>query len=217
MNKLLTLVIMLALCSPLTYAQEKQPIKRDSVKRPLLSKLRTENAQKYKEMKTSERVAVKRTTPRYRYRQCSPCDTRYVAQLLAKQETLTRSEVSNLICTYGPECRDNAEFMQMYNELVHKTIKRNPDGFFEGYESSERAQFREALDEVIMNPVQDDVEPQQVLQTIRTRVLEKRQRSTRSAKSLNEVSMLERLEVKMEADIEKKRIDRERRIRLKRN
>jgi hypothetical protein len=120
----------------LTWAQEKRVVKQveqDSVKRPLLTKIRKENAKTYKKAKVMQRTQprIRSVETRYRFRKCTPCDTRYVAQLLAKDEPLTKTEMSNLLCTYQPQCRDNAEFMPMYNELIHKAIDRSPAKFFD--------------------------------------------------------------------------------------
>lgn len=215
MNKLLTTLVLSLLLTCPVWAQvdSTRSAKEDTIQRPLLSRLRKENADKYQEIKEIQRTQPRSVqVTRYRFKECTPCDTRYVAELLSKEDNLTKSEVRNLMCTYRLECRDNAEFMPMFNELVHKVIQRNPKGFFDQYEAPEQSQYREQLDQVIMNPVRDDVEPQRVLQAVRSRLQETRSKNRTRSANIYSANLLEQLQTKIEANIEQRRLDRIRRL-----
>ena len=68
-------------------AQDRDPKSQtgDTLKRPILSDLRKKNAVKYRQARAKLRSQPRvRTKAAYRFQRCTPCDTRYVAQLLKK-------------------------------------------------------------------------------------------------------------------------------------
>jgi len=222
MNKIFALIMIVFLTAGMSWAQEKRvvkPVEQDSVKRPLLTQLRKENAKAYKKVKVMQRTqpGIRSVETRYRFQKCTPCDTRYVAQLLAKEEPLTKAEMGNLLCTFQPQCRDNAEFMPMYNELIHRAIDRSPTRFFDEYEAPERSQYRQAIDDIMMNPVRDDVDKQKIIRAVRSRIQQKRSIRTRSTQNTSSRELLENLQQKLEADVERKRLDVIRRKNERRN
>ena len=193
MNKLITLLLLTAFCfSPTLQAQQRVPKQKDTV-RPMLSELRKKNAAKYKEARNRLRMQPKSIKRAYRFQRCTPCDTRYVASLL-KKEKLTKAEIRNLICTNQPECRSNAEYREIFNELVHQTIDRVPDRFFDTYEEERQRKFLTELDEEILNPVNDRITNESVLKSLKTRI-------DRKANSNIQPVMLRRLEGKLESKI----------------
>ena len=178
-------------------AQDRNPRSQteDTIKRPILSDLRKKNAVKYKQARARLSSQPKvRTKAAYRFRPCTPCDTRYVAQLL-KKERLNKEEIRHMICTNQPRCKANAEFREMYNELVHKVIDKAPDRFFDTYQERGQRQYLNELDEEILNPIDDRFTAETTLQKIKSRM---------RMKTNNQIDpiMLRRLEGKLERKIQ---------------
>lgn len=193
MNNLATILFAFVFCFSLNLnAQQKDNDQKDSIQRPLLNNLRNKNAVKYQESrkKLQSQPKIKYS---YRFEKCTPCDTRYIAQLLQK-ESLTKKEIKNAICTNQIQCKTNAEFRQMYNELIHRTIAVEPDRFFEIYEENTRNTQLNLLDEEILNPVNDRITNESVLKSLKTRI-------DRKANSNIQPVMLRRLEGKLESKI----------------
>ena len=181
-------------------AQERdsQSQSKDSVKKPLLKDLRKRNAAKFKEARQRIRTQPKAQTT-YRFQRCTPCDTRYVAQLL-KKDSLSKVEIRNLICTNQPKCRTNAEYREIFNELVHKSIDRIPDRFFDTYQEKGQRKFLNELDEEILNPIDDRYTAESALQKVRARM---------KIKTNNQIDpiTLRRLQGKLERKIQVRRTE----------
>ena len=108
---------------------------------------------------------------------------------------MTKEEIRNLICTNQPKCKTNAEFREMYNELVHRTIDKAPDRFFETYQERGQRQYLNELDEEILNPIDDRYTAETTLEKIKSRM---------RIKTNNQIDpiMLRRLEGKLERKIQ---------------
>lgn len=200
MNKLVTLCLLLLFIGAPLQAQERtnDQKKKDSVRRPLLNDLRKKNAVKYKEARNRLRTQPK-SVQVYRFQRCTPCDTRFVASLL-KKDKLTKAEIRNLICTNQPKCRANAEFREIFNEVIHKAIASVPDRFYDTYEEEGQRKYLTELDEEILNPNDDRITNEAVLKSLKAR-LQKR------ANSANQPVMLKRLEGKLESRIQIRQAD----------
>lgn len=129
-------------------------------KTPELDKIRKENSRVYQEGK--EAISAGEPPPDYQPEPCKPCDTRFVAEILENGD-IDPAEIENLICINTPECTNNVEFRQMYNEAIFKALEQNPVGFMEAYTKPELNMFKSGVAIEILNPIHDGLDAKSIL------------------------------------------------------
>ena len=137
-------------------------------KTPMLNKIRRSSSKKYVEAR--EIMAKRRKTVRaYRYRDCIDCDVQYLAGLL-ESEKFTAKDYANLMCIKKSKCQDNAEFSQLYNEVVFMALEKKSEVFLECYADQRYANYKPAIELEIMSPVSDKINPKRVLRNVDRRL-----------------------------------------------
>jgi hypothetical protein len=95
--------------------------------------------------------------------QCEVCDISFLARI-SKQGEVSQQDFNYLLCTMDKKCRNNAEFLEFYNEELFRFVMRQPSQFLQGFMVDSSKWDLLAFE--LANPVSDEYSTDSVMQVL---------------------------------------------------
>ena len=95
--------------------------------------------------------------------ECKYCDTQFLARFYANRR-LDTSQLPYLLCTDTEACDKNPEFLEFYNEVIYRVATEQPLEFLKAVRENNGNLDR--LQMYINNPIRDDMDPQNISNTL---------------------------------------------------